>query len=301
MFNKNRKKLVYSILFVFFVVAFVIIVGMMIRNSLVEQKAKENFEKLAEQTKGESQSIPETNTEKDQVPETESEPEATEEPEEIVEEQPEEETEVDILEQLGIEVPEKSLDWESLWATNKDIYAWIYIPNTNIDYPVLQHETDDSFYLNHNLDGSKGYPGCIYSEGKYNTKTFLDFNTMLYGHNMKNGTMFKNLHLFEKDSFFEENRYVFIYMPDDVIYVYDIFAAYVWDNSHILAKYGCTTEYQRELYLDDLFAIRDMSANFRDGVEVTAEDRILTLVTCIGGKPNNRYLVQGVLVNPPEE
>ena len=282
--NKNENKnsnLIYKILFVVFTVEFVVIVGIMVRNWIVEQKAKENFDKLQNQTQTESESESETTTESQT--ETETEPE------------------IDILEQLGITVPEKNLDWNALWETNEDIYAWVYIPNTNIDYPVLQHEVDDTYYLDYNLDGSKGYPGCIYSERKYNSKSFLDFNTLIYGHNMKDGTMFKHLHLFEDDTFFEENRYAYIYMPDGAVYVYDIFAAYVWDDTHIIAEYGLTTDYQREIYLDDLFNIRDMSANFREGVEVDKDSKILTMVTCIGGRPNNRYLVQGVMVNPPTE
>ena len=58
-------------------------------------------------------------------------------------------------------------------------------------------------------------------------------------------------------------------------------------------------ETRRQDYIDSVFGIRDMSAHFREGVEITTESNLLTLVTCIGGRPNNRYLVQGVLVNPP--
>ena len=106
-----------------------------------------------------------------------------------------------------VDIPQKNLDWESMHGLNKDIYAWITIPNTQIDYPILQHETDDSYYLSHNMDGSKGYPGCIYTE-KANYKDFLDFNTVIYGHNMKSGMMFRNLHDFEDRTFFDNNKYI---------------------------------------------------------------------------------------------
>ena len=58
------------------------------------------------------------------------------------------------------------------------MYAWIYVPGTNVDYPVLQHPTDDAYYLEHNMDGSKGLPGCIYTES-VNTKDFTD-RTLFY-------------------------------------------------------------------------------------------------------------------------
>ena len=55
------------------------------------------------------------------------------------------------------------IDFEELWETNPDVYAWIVIPGTDINYPILQHPTDDSYYLNHNIDGSTGRPACIYT------------------------------------------------------------------------------------------------------------------------------------------
>ena len=205
----------------------------------------------------------------------------------------------DILVELGITVPEKNLDWQGLWAQNEDIYAWIYIPGTNIDYPVLQHPTDDVFYLDHNLDGSAGYPGCIYTEPSWNYKGFMDRNTVLYGHDLLDGTMFTQLHNFEDESFFNANRYAFIYTPEDV-FAYDIFAAYEFTDEHILYTYNLGSDAGYQEYLDMIFATRDMGAHFRDGVQVGIQNKIITMSTCIAEKPNNRYLVQGVLINDPD-
>lgn len=205
------------------------------------------------------------------------------------------ETEEDILSQLGIVVPEKNLDWNQLKETNEDIYAWIYIPNTNVDYPILQNSEDDAYYLDHDINGNQNVEGSIFSEAKYNTTEFTDFNTLLYGHNMKAKTMFATLHSFEDASFFEENRYVYIYMPDKVL-VYDIFGAYRFSDTHILAYYSTVSDDGKQRYLDEVFGIRDMNAHFREGVEVTVDSHLLTLSTCIGGAPNSRYLVQAVLI-----
>ena len=84
------------------------------------------------------------------------------------------------------------VDWEGLREVNTDVYAWITVPGTVIDYPILQHATDNTYYLYYNIDGSYGYPGCIYTEN-LNSKDFTDNNTVIYGHNMKDGTMFTDL------------------------------------------------------------------------------------------------------------
>ena len=195
-----------------------------------------------------------------------------------------------------IEVPEKDLDFTDLCAnTNPDIYAWIYIPNTKIDYPVLQHSTDNTYYLNYNIDGSKGYPGCIYTEN-YNVKDFTDPLTVMYGHNMKNGSMFANLHLFEDAEFFEENPYIFIYLEDDVL-VYEIFSAGVINDDHLLYNKDYSNETEMEKYLMDSVTRSSMSQNVRDDLELTAQNKVLALSTCIANRPNNRYLVQGVLLD----
>lgn len=201
-----------------------------------------------------------------------------------------------MLEEKGIPVPEKNVDFTDLITnTNADIYAWIYIPDTKIDYPVVQHPTDNSYYLNYNLDGSKGYPGCIYTED-YNTKDFTDPNTVLYGHNMINGSMFAGLHKYADMQYLTEHPYVYIYTPERM-YVYEIFAAYEYSNAHLLLNGDLTSEVVFKNYLQEIREIRSMNYNIVEDIEVTTEDCILTLSTCIKNKPDNRYLVQGVLVN----
>ena len=157
------------------------------------------------------------------------------------------------LKDMGIPVPEKEIDFADLQENvNPDIYAWIYIPDTQVDYPVLQHSTDNYYYLNYNLDGSKGYPGCIYTED-YNEKDFSDPNTVIYGHNMKNGTMFAGLHKFEDSEYFAEHPYVYIY-TEERLYVYEIFAAYESGNEHILYNNDFTSEYVYSKYLEEIIS-----------------------------------------------
>ncbi len=263
--KKKQNKLFYIILLVFFVIALAVILGIMFRNNKVKNDAQERFDDLASQSsEGTKNQGTQNQGNSGNVPAAE------------------------------VEVPEKNLDWEALWAENGDIYAWIYIPGTSVDYPILQHPEDDAYYLDHNLDGSQGYPGCIYTES-LNTKEFTDQNTVIYGHDMNDGTMFHTLHDYEDQAFFEANRYAFIYTPEKV-FVYDIFAAYESGNEHILYTYGFAGEEGFQEYLDMIFRSRDAGANFRDGVKVDAGNCIITLSTCLDTKPDNRYLVQGVLV-----
>ncbi len=190
----------------------------------------------------------------------------------------------------------RTVDFAALQEdTCADIYAWISIPDTRIDYPVLQHPSDDSYYLNYNLDGSKGYPGCIYTEME-NNKDFSDFNTVIYGHNMKDGSMFHDLHNYEDEIFLPDHPYVYIYTPDRVLR-YRIFAAYSYDDRHLLYSFDYATLEGRSGYLSEIFNIRSMSAVLDDQVEVTSEDRLITLSTCVGNQSEKRYLVQAVLVN----
>ena len=213
----------------------------------------------------------------------------------IIETETEEETETETEEvQNAFDIPEKNLDWASLYAENTDIYAWIYIPGTQVDYPVLQNAADDTYYLNHNIDGSYGKPGCIYTE-KINSKDFTNYNTVLYGHNMKNGEMFGCLHDYEDKTFFDENPYVYVY-TEEKTYVYEIFAAYTATNAHILNTNDFSTQEGFADYLDNVVYNKALTGNFRNDTRVTSDNRIITLSTCTSNS-SKRWLVQAVLVN----
>lgn len=204
---------------------------------------------------------------------------------------------VNRLEQSAIEIPDKALDWDALHEENGDIYAWIYVPDTTVDYPVLQHPTDNSYYLNHNMNGTKGYPGCIYTED-FNGKDFSDIHTVIYGHNLKDKTMFSSLHNFENEELFNKDHYIYIY-TEDYVFVYRIFAAYEFDSIHLLDNYDYTNEYVYEDYLKKIYQTTDRVANVREDIQVTTGNKIVTLSTCTADHDSNRrFLVTGVLVNP---
>ena len=193
------------------------------------------------------------------------------------------------------ELKDNPIDFAAEKKEYPDIYAWIDIPNTNISYPVVQSPTDDSYYLNHNAKKEYTKAGAIYSELK-NNKDFSDPNTVLYGHNMLNGSMFRDLHKFRKDEeFWNNNKYIYIYTPGHIL-TYEICAAYKYDNRHILNSFDFSDEAIFEEYLETVKNPKSLIVRKREPqVEINKDSKILTLSTCISD-PAYRYLVQGVLI-----
>ena len=187
------------------------------------------------------------------------------------------------------------VDFEALWEINPDIYAWIEIVDTNISYPVLQHPTNNDYYLNHTPEHKSGFPGSIYTFN-VNAKDFSDFNTLIYGHRMNDGTMFSNLHYYRDETYLKEHQTIKIYLPDREL-CYTIFAAVVYDDRLITSYFDFSDPESCQAYLDSIYNNRDLNSHVLSEPQVTAEDRIITLSTCIKGQERNRYLVVAVLTD----
>ena len=189
------------------------------------------------------------------------------------------------------------IDFATLWETCPDAYAWIRIPNTQVDYPVCQMvEGDQSFYLNHRADKVAEFAGSIYSEN-YNKRDFTDPVTVLYGHDMSNGSMFQNLHLYEDRAFFEKNKDVIVYLPDRVLH-YKIFAAYNYDDRHLLlANDNFTDPFVLDKFQQEILAQQSMTGFVDQNTVLNKDSHILTLSTC-NAYDDQRYLVQCLLMNP---
>ena len=192
------KKNGYKIGLTICLIAFFAICSVMAYQYINRKNAEEKLEEVVESTRIDT-SIAEKEVSITEEPVDISEPSVVSTPEIPEETQPR-----DVLAERGITIPEKNIDWAELKSENPDIYAWIYIPGTNVDYPILQHPDEKSYYLDHNIDGSEGYPGCIYTQN-VNSKDWMDPNTVIYGHNMNDGSMFHDLHKFEDNAFFDEN------------------------------------------------------------------------------------------------
>ena len=290
------KKLIYRLLFIISLICFVACCGAMAYRYVLRQNAANAMEKVQEETAVISESDSRSTDSSDSGNSNESVALKTDSvnDESVLSDNQTGVKPVDILKERGITIPEKDINWDELHSQNQDIYAWIYVPGTNIDYPILQHPEERSYYLNHNIDGSEGYPGCIYTQN-LNSKDWTDPNTVIYGHNMNDGSMFHDLHLFEDAVFFDETQYLYIYTPEGD-YVYEIFAAYPFANVDLLMCFDYSTPEALLVYFDGIWTNRSMTSHFRDSIVLYGDSRIITMSTCIGGQPEMRYLVQAVLL-----
>lgn len=183
------------------------------------------------------------------------------------------------------------VDFDALRKINPDIIGWIRVEGTEISYPIMQSSEDEEedFYLHHSF--RKGYSshGSIYMQ-KINSSGFSDFNTIVYGHNMRDMSMFQQLHCFREKDFFDKHDEITIYTPDNIFH-YTIFAAYITENVLILDSWGSFEN--DELKKNYIEYLQTIGGNSRD-VELDTKSRILTLSTCCGDD-TKRLLVQSVL------
>lgn len=186
------------------------------------------------------------------------------------------------------------VDFPSLQAINSDIYAWITVPGTSINYPVVQNAQDDDFYVDHDSDKNANVNGAIFSEHVYNSTDFTDNVTVLYGHNMKSGAMFGELQsLYWDENFLLENDEIIVYLPDREIH-FEIFAALPYSRMHLLYYYPCQKEKAFNLFIDDVYSARQLSAVTLDERRPSFGDQVVVLSTCLSGDNSYRYLVMGV-------
>ncbi len=186
------------------------------------------------------------------------------------------------------------VDIKVLQETNPDILAWVTIPGTGVDHPVAQHPTDDEYYLKHGANGMYSSDGCPYIELS-DSGSFMEFNTVIYGHNMNDGSMFASLHGFEDEQFFSEHRDLYITTAEHYL-TYRIFAAVMFDDRRIPYYFDDTLESDRTAFLqalrNDIVADRSVLA---DDMEVSEDDCIVTLSTCDKKLRDKRFLVTAVL------
>ncbi|MEA4853251.1 MAG: class B sortase [Christensenella sp.] len=184
----------------------------------------------------------------------------------------------------------RQIDFATLLQKNSEIVAWIEIPGTKIDYAVVQGK-DNVFYLDHDALLAENVEGAIFVDAA-NSPGFADRNTVLYGHRMNNGDMFAGLHDFEDAAFFDQNRVLYLYLPDGTRTEYEIFAAYETGDEYILGQWDFADDNTWSAYLEQI-GKEDANANVRNA-DVSTNDKILTLSTCVRGEDEKRYLVQAV-------
>ena len=185
------------------------------------------------------------------------------------------------------------VDFASLMKENEDVAGWIYCPDTVVDYPVM-HGKDNDLYLHHMVNKEYNFAGCIFEDYR-NTPGQKDPATILYGHHMKDGSMFHDLHRFGDAAFFDENQFLYIYTPEGNL-AYEIFASYPFSNVDLMMCFDYSTPDAALIYFEGIWTNRSMTSHFRDNVALYGDSNIITMSTCIGGEPDMRYLVQAVLI-----
>ena len=185
------------------------------------------------------------------------------------------------------------IDFAGLTKQNKDIYSWIEIPDTRINYPVLQSDYDDNLYLDHDVDKNYSFPGSIYSQG-HNRKDYLDRVTVLYGHNMLNGTMFADLYKFEDKKFFDSHPYFYVYTPNRKL-TYEVVSVFEYDNRHIMNSFDFRDDKVFQNWIDQSQNPRSLTSNVRSDVKLDLNSKLLVLSTCVNAG-DGRFLLEGVLI-----
>ena len=182
------------------------------------------------------------------------------------------------------------IDFAALRRRYPDIYAWLEIPGTAVDNPLLRHPADDCYYLSHNLDGSEGYPGCLFTES-CDAQDFSDFNTVIYGHNMKDGTMFGRLTQYEKSidylkahpfvdfsTLWHQERYVIFAVVDVSLDT----------SSENFLDYFAHPRFSSDAEFASYIRRAELASMYAIPMDVKPSDALLTLSTCL---EENRLVV----------
>lgn len=181
------------------------------------------------------------------------------------------------------------IDFAALREINPDVIAWIYIPETKVNYPVVSGR-DNIYYLTHILDGTRNANGTIFLDMN-NSNDLSDDNSILHGHHMKNGSMFAQIEAYKNQEFFDEHPQGYLIMPDTV-YRVEFFAGIVRDGSaETPINFGSLEEKSRWVK-----EVQGASTFKTDEPEVTTDTRFLSLSTCEYSLKDGRYLLSGVLV-----
>ena len=163
--------------------------------------------------------------------------------------------------------------FEGLLEQNDDVVGWITVDGTQIDYPILQGETNET-YLRHNFYGEESRAGSIFLDYR-NDIDSLGYNTIVYGHRMKDGSMFQHLTKFSNKDFFDEHR-TFTFDTLYESYEGEIFAVYktMTNFNYIQTEFDNDSEF--DMFLMEIMKRSEHTAD----VDLTDADKIITLSTC---------------------
>lgn len=197
---------------------------------------------------------------------------------------------------------DSQIDFAALKEENPDIFAWLYIPDTQIDHPILQDNQTDDFYSDHNAFREDDSHGAVYIE-LANVASMCDFNTVIHGsapkaqNSRKAETYpFTDLYRFADPDFFDKHENIYLYLDGNVL-TYEVFAAYERENTSLIRDYDFTYTTGCLLFLDDLYSTRDLSMNLRDGWSfITPYHFLITLTAHKEDDTDHQFVVVAVLI-----
>ena len=193
-----------------------------------------------------------------------------------------------LSEQPELEAVPIQVDFEVLCAENPDVVAWLYCPDTPINYPVVQ-ASDNAYYLHRLLDGSKNAAGTLFLDYR-NAEDLSDWNSVIYGHNMKNDSMFGTLPDYQSQVYFEAHPKIFLLTPEQN-YIIHVVAGFVTPADAALYSAFSPDDAEKTALLSSWLE----ASHFRAETVPTEEDRFLTLSTCSYEYSDARYVLIGVL------
>ena len=184
---------------------------------------------------------------------------------------------------------ENQINFSELQNINSEVVGWIILKDTAVNYPIPQTD-DNQYYVENTFKRQKNASGAIFMDYR-NDSSFEDRNTILYGHNMKNGSMFHTLPSYQEQAYFDAHSVGALFTPDGQ-YEIQLFSAYIVaaDDPYTQTQFSSDEEYMK--FIDK---IRERSLIESD-VEVSAEDKIVTLSTCTYEFEDARFVVHGKLV-----
>ena len=172
---------------------------------------------------------------------------------------------------------------------NSDTIGFIDVQGTDVQYPVVQTK-DNDYYMTHTFAKKRRAAGAIFLD-TWNRPTLEDFNSIIYGHNMKDGSMFALLREYRHAEFLREHKYIQVTLLNSQK-TYKVFSAYIADDDFDFRGFTSATDGEKAAFLKRITYRSEIDTN----AEATTADRILTLVTCTSGERDRYWVVHAVLV-----
>lgn len=180
-----------------------------------------------------------------------------------------------------------AVDFEALKQVNEDVVGWIYCPGTPINYPIVQAE-DNDYYLYRLINGKENKCGTLFMDFR-NASDFSDWNTLIYGHNMNNDSMFGVVPDYVDQKFYDEHPLWYL-LTEEKCYVIELVGGYVTPSDS--EAYSIPTD---QAGRDQLYQKASRSSTFASHVKVSDDDVLITCSTCVYDYEDARYVLVGVL------